>query len=238
MSQKHARSSQDNSDASDLETSAYDENESDAYGDTSEEELYSDRDDVESDNEEDVNLSSEEEEEEEEENIAGGSYSGGAWCTIVGDDCMPHSVPFTGVPGPRRMPDAKSHPIEYVNLFLTNQFIDSIVRETNKYAKQFIEDKGEYLARHPRSRIHTSWIKKGNTTREEFRAFLGILIAMGLIEKPTIFISFFKVNDNFIAKLLNKYSWMPHLWSPSMHVLFLWLLPSMLDPYFFHEQNE
>ena len=104
MSQKHSRSSQDNSDASDLETSAHDENESDAYGDTSEE-VYSNRDDVESDNEEDVNLSSEE---EEEENIAGGSYSGGAWCTIVGDDCMPRSVPFTGVPGPRRMPDAKS----------------------------------------------------------------------------------------------------------------------------------
>ena len=85
-----------------------------------------------------------------------------------------------------RMPDPASQPIEYLNLFLTNKFIDNIVRETNAYAKEFIETYGEYLARHPRSRIHTSWIRKGNTTREEFRAFLGILIAMGLVDKPTI----------------------------------------------------
>ena len=153
---------------------------SDLDGDTSEEEVQIDSES--SDSETDIGEEGNSSDEEE----GGASFSQGVWCNIVGDDIQPHSVPFTGVPGPRRMPAPTSNPIEYLNLFFTDKFIDAIVKETNAYARLFIDNNAEYLARHPRSRIHTSWIQKGNTTREEFRGFLGILIAMGLVEKPSL----------------------------------------------------
>lgn len=128
-------------------------NDSDINGDTSEEELFTDNEDDDSDTYSEENGNSSE---EEEEGGSDGVHSWGAWCSILGDDRVPHPVPFIGVPGPRRMPDPASQPIEYLNLFLTNKFIDDIVKETNAYAKEFIENNGEYLARHVRSRIHTS----------------------------------------------------------------------------------
>ena len=56
------------------------------------------------------------------------------------------------------------------------------MRETNRYAQQWIAGHQEYLQVHRHSRVH-AWIREGETTPEEIRAFLGVVFNMGLIKK-------------------------------------------------------
>ena len=81
---------------------------------------------------------------------------------------------FTGATGVRHGPQPNAKPIEYLNLFLTD-----IVKETNMYANEFIENNSLHLEVHPHSRIHRYWIRKGS-------AFLGLLLGMGLVTKRTL----------------------------------------------------
>ena len=103
----------------------------------------------------------------------------------MGDDVGPPPIPFTSVPGPKHAPPPEANPIDYLNLFFTDNFMDTIVTETNRYADQWVDSHQEYLREKPRSRVHY-WIKQGHTTKEEFNAFLGITLNMGLIRKPSI----------------------------------------------------
>lgn len=69
------------------------------------------------------------------------------WSPVSEEDDPPPSLSFSASPGPQSVPPRTAKPIDYVCLFLDDQFIHNIVRETNWY----IEDNQEYLARHPRS---------------------------------------------------------------------------------------
>lgn len=60
-----------------------------------------------------------------------------------------------------------------------------MVTETNRYANQFVEAHQEQLRSMPRSIVH-QWIKQGYTHREEMRAFLGVVINMGLNKKSNV----------------------------------------------------
>ena len=89
-------------------------------------------------------------------------------------------------------------PLDYFSLMVNETMIEVLVVETNRYAEQTL--RGKILS--PRSRFH-QWV---DVTSVEMRAFLGLIIRMGLIVienmteywKDRFFLiqSFFHVADN------------------------------------------
>ena len=82
--------------------------------------------------------------------------------------------------GPRNRPVDDSL-VAFFKLFFTEEIIDTIVAETNRYAHQQNAN---------RARKDGSWFAEhGNATDltpEELKAFLGILILMGIIKLPSL----------------------------------------------------
>eukprot|EP00111_Clytia_hemisphaerica_P021996 TCONS_00064679-protein len=75
--------------------------------------------------------------------------------------------------------DPNSSELDFLELYLTDKFYNEIVRETNRFAAQFIEsnpDKEE-------SRYVGSW---SDVTKEEIKAFLALIIMMGIVHKPDV----------------------------------------------------
>lgn len=91
-----------------------------------------------------------------------------------------HNFSFHELPGPKHCPPIGSKPIAYFNLFFTTALIDVFLTETNRYANQTIESKGDNIS--PRS-IYRSWQP---IIAKEIRAFIAVLLNMGLNRKPTI----------------------------------------------------
>lgn len=79
-------------------------------------------------------------------------------------------------PGPRNAPSKDSKPIAYFSLFITTYIWTMIVRETNKYAANFIEQNIDYLSAHPQSRYR----KWKDLTVATLKTFLAICLNMGL----------------------------------------------------------
>jgi hypothetical protein len=75
--------------------------------------------------------------------------------------------------------------LEYLFKFLETEnhsVIDVLVRETNRYAEQCIAEKSRpprVVSEHARFK---SWIP---VTRQEMLAFLGLILSMGVVKKPT-----------------------------------------------------
>ena len=57
--------------------------------------------------------------------------------------------------------------------------------EANRYADQWIEVHTDYLMTHPPSRVH-NWIKQGQPSAEEIKAFFSVIMNMGLNKKPEL----------------------------------------------------
>ena len=60
----------------------------------------------------------------------------------VKDGWKPRDIPFTGEPGATALADhlgADDLPVDYFKLFLTDDLLQMLVVETNKYAKQCID---------------------------------------------------------------------------------------------------
>ncbi|KAL8607084.1 hypothetical protein ACOMHN_008670 [Nucella lapillus] len=110
---------------------------------------------------------------------------GGVWLPVLGEDPGPAPIPFTAVPGPKHLPPPESKPIDYANLFFPPALVDKILQEANLYARQWIETHQQHLRDHPRSMVH-QWIKQGEASPDEFRAFLGLLVNMGLNRKNAL----------------------------------------------------
>lgn len=83
--------------------------------------------------------------------------------------------------GPALPNDPKS-PIEFFSLFLTDDLIDTIVTETNRYAEQtiLVAIIDEELSQ--KSRLN-DWT---DVTPDEIRVFFGIMMWMGLDKKPSM----------------------------------------------------
>ena len=94
----------------------------------------------------------------------------------------PHPVPFTGSPGVAAHLSGQS----LVDFFL--QLIDDILRmihrETVRYLEQYMEDNKEYLDEHPKVRVHE--LSRHPITLEDIKAFIAILIGMGICGFPSI----------------------------------------------------
>ncbi|XP_046380083.2 piggyBac transposable element-derived protein 3-like [Haliotis rufescens] len=98
--------------------------------------------------------------------------------------------------GPVNPPDYHAPPICYFNQQLRGgdggvDLFDLLVRETNRYAEQYLQ--GRTLS--PQSRAR-AWRP---VDREEMRAFLGLLLAMGVVRKPTIASYWNEGDKNWLA---------------------------------------
>ena len=86
------------------------------------------------------------------------------------------SSPLTytgGTPGPINSAVGKVDPLECFHLFLTPEFYDDLLLQTNLYANQERE-------------AHNDTTPLTPISREELMAFIGINIAMGIISLPTL----------------------------------------------------
>ena len=101
--------------------------------------------------------------------------------TYPAGNYRPTDIPFQGsnegitVP----MPD---HPqvLDYFSLYFTDNVINQMWRETNRYAEQYIQANAGNIR--PHSIVH-EWKP---TDADEMKAFLGLCIIMGIIYKPRI----------------------------------------------------
>ena len=84
-------------------------------------------------------------------------------------------IPFSGQSGPQKHFDSV---LDSFLLFFDEDIINTIVTETNRYAEQYIES----CTLKPRSRVR-NWEP---VTGDEIYVVLGLLMLMGIIQKPTL----------------------------------------------------
>ncbi|KAI4487100.1 hypothetical protein M0802_012014 [Mischocyttarus mexicanus] len=96
---------------------------------------------------------------------------------------------FSETIGPKYMPPNISQPIEYFNLFFTLKFLKMLKTETNRYARQFLK--------HPRVPRSSRVLVGKKTTIAELRAFIAVLLEMGITRRPTLF-SYWSRNYRYI----------------------------------------
>ncbi|KAJ8319548.1 hypothetical protein KUTeg_002896 [Tegillarca granosa] len=97
----------------------------------------------------------------------------------------PHQIqPFTEPTGMARRLPIDATPLDYFELLITNPQTDQtlislLVEETNRYANNLLR---QQQAHQPNSRI-SNWTR---TNEDEMKAFLGLLLATGIVKKPTL----------------------------------------------------
>ncbi|KAM5170545.1 piggyBac transposable element-derived protein 4-like [Mantella aurantiaca] len=98
------------------------------------------------------------------------------WCSIDcgTDQAAPPRFPFTGAPG-MKVDIEHDNPLAYLQLFLTDEVIEKIVTETNRYKEQ----QSATLYR-KFSRIR----KWEPVTKDDIWNFLGLIILQGVVKKP------------------------------------------------------
>lgn len=101
-----------------------------------------------------------------------------SWETVSDTYVQPQDIAFTAVSGINIDFPIDTQPISIFSQFLTNEVIDLMVTETNRYAKQFLIQS----QLKPNSRAH-HWMQ---TNDIEMKKFLGLLLMMGLVNKPCI----------------------------------------------------
>ena len=93
----------------------------------------------------------------------------------------PPEFPFDPNTGPKNIPGNCTKPVDFFMLLFTTNLLLTSVRNTNSYAAEFIRDNGPRLRR-------TSAVKRWvDTSLREMKAFVAIVLNMGLIRKPTIY---------------------------------------------------
>ena len=93
-------------------------------------------------------------------------------------DTPPTCVPFTGNPGLTvGLPDDPDE-IDFFNLLFDDDMWSNLSEQTNLYAQRRIER--EQMGQHSRLR---KWVP---TTPDEMKVFIGLIIAMELVQKPDI----------------------------------------------------
>ena len=78
----------------------------------------------------------------------------------------------------------KKEPIDFFNLFVTENIKDHIYSESTKYAGQFLQDKADHLAQHKHARAND--LKKQPIQRGEINTLLAIVLTMGILGYPSI----------------------------------------------------
>ncbi|XP_033741799.1 piggyBac transposable element-derived protein 4-like [Pecten maximus] len=85
---------------------------------------------------------------------------------------------FTADPGVTLEQNQRTH-LDYFKEFVSEDIISTIVQETNRYAADF-------LASHGTLPVHSRLRKWSPVSNNEMKAFLGMIIAMGLVTQANI----------------------------------------------------
>jgi len=104
---------------------------------------------------------------------------------------------FFETPGPRRAPPPDASPITYFDLYFTMALLESIVRETNRYASQCLTS--QFFSENSRVRKWTP------TSVSEIRAFIAVILEMGITRRPTIY-SYWKKDSRHIPWFRTMFS--------------------------------
>lgn len=118
------------------------------------------------------------------------------------EDYQPSLKPFeepTGYRGEKDLTNAK--PVDFLYLFLTEDFWKLITEETNRYSREFFDREEEELK--PSSRFH-QW---SDVSVSDMKAFLSLLFCMGLVEKAEIedyWASFWPTYTPGFAKIMSR----------------------------------
>nr|XP_003707254.1 PREDICTED: piggyBac transposable element-derived protein 4-like [Megachile rotundata] len=118
--------------------------------------------------------------EEEDSGERGNSNNSEEWEDVTEKDDLPFSFAFKTSPrtaGPQISRDVIK-PLHFFKLYFTDILMDQIIKETNKYARKKINEK--QLASNS---IWHSWF---DVTREEFMAFIGVILNMRTMPLPNI----------------------------------------------------
>ena len=110
--------------------------------------------------------------------------------------------------GPKHMPARDATPLMYFLLFFTDGLLNLMVTETNRYARQFRDATQGTLKRF--SRFHR-WT---DTTNIEMKAFIAIVINMGLNQRPLL-------QSYWSRKDSQHISWFPRVMSYNRFTLLL-----------------
>ena len=101
--------------------------------------------------------------------------------TQPGQDSYVQSGPsFLESSGPKHAPPQDAKPIQYFDMFFTLGLWNLIVAETNRYANQFLCSQQQIS---PNTRVR-EW-RPVNIV--EMKAFVAVLLEMGITRRPTIF---------------------------------------------------
>jgi len=104
------------------------------------------------------------------------------WQRVGAGYQVPTDIVFTGTHGIMDTSglSADSKPVDIFLSLVTPQIIELITDETNRYARQFLELNQHSLKPHSKFRKWTS------TDPTEMRKFIGLLLNMGLVRKPSV----------------------------------------------------
>jgi len=125
--------------------------------------------------EEEKDESEEDESEEDEEPVE----EDVDWVEVE-DDYTPNEIPFTGAPSINHGGQAHPTPGELFNLLITDDIIDYIVRETNNFADNFLQ---EPASTDERRKQYKEWVPVDPIAMKQF---LGLVLLMGYIKKTKI----------------------------------------------------
>ena len=111
-------------------------------------------------------------------NVSDSTTSNNDWSPYTPTDSNLLKLPFTVNNPGIRLPTSGQYENElsYFQLYFTDDIITEFVHETNKYAKEKIE-KAQPLSK------HSIWRTWKDTTLEEMKSFLGVVINMGMNPK-------------------------------------------------------
>ncbi|XP_017792479.1 PREDICTED: piggyBac transposable element-derived protein 4-like, partial [Habropoda laboriosa] len=166
-----------------------------------------------------VRIDSDSDKSDTEENTPqhGNVSSSEEWEDVTESDVPPATINFDlhgEIAGPH-LPSNVKEPIDYFTLYFTEELVDSIIKETNNYANEEIRKK--QLSR------KSTWHKWYDITKEEFLAFIAVILNMGLIQLPNMQeywstasnsrIPFFP--ETFTKARFMQIFWMLHLKKPT-----------------------
>ncbi|CAI8058444.1 PiggyBac transposable element-derived protein 4, partial [Geodia barretti] len=97
-------------------------------------------------------------------------------------DSEPAPLPFAEPTGQQLPAMSSQTPADFFHLMFTDDLLDMIIEETNRYAQARIETLEEEGQLGPRSRFN----KWRPLTRSELWGFLAIILNMGIIHLPDI----------------------------------------------------
>ena len=115
-------------------------------------------------------------------------------------DREPNIPPFTGTPGIKVPLPNNPSTGNFLNLFLTDEFFDILVQQTNLYATQ-------YKRNNPNLPPHSHANEWFDTTRTEMKQFVALSLLMGIVRKPEI-AHYWSTNPLLKGSVFN--SVMPH----------------------------